>query len=214
VWRSENEEKNEDPREMSPFSRNQANAMPEDGYASTGGVYLRRFHDDEHQVIAREGQDADRLSESFIGLAGPVIDYLDGSSADADRRRKLAVTDQLLTDIEELRLEAGHDLSAFLRDRITAAEADIMGTPHRARINNLRRAHEFVLSLQGPLMAANPNNQSNPRLDVTVARGRARRWSHRWALEGAGSSSGFRAGRPSRSVRQDRQRPIWLQATT
>ena len=183
MWRSENEEKNEDPREMSPFSRNQANAMPEDGYASTGGVYLRRFHDDEHQVITPEGQDAARPSESFIGLAAPVVHYLDGSSPDADRRRKLAVTDQLLTDIEELSLEAGHDLSTFLRDRIAAAEAEIIGTRHRARIDNLRRAHEFVLSLQGPLMAANPTNQSNPRLDVTVAWDRARRWSHRWALE-------------------------------
>lgn len=181
---------------MSPFSGNQASAMSEDGDASTGGVYLRRFHDDDHQVITREGQDTDRLSESFIGLAVPVVHYLDGSSPDADRRRKLAVTDQLLTDIEELRLEAGHFLSAFLRDRIAAAEAEIIGTRHRVRINNLHRAHEFVLSLQGPLMAANPRNQSNRRLDVTAAWDRARRWSHRWALERAGSSPGFHTGRP------------------
>ena len=146
---------------MSPFSGNQASALSEGGYASTGAVYLRRFHDDEHQVITPEGQDAARPSESFIGLAVPVVDYLDGSSPDAGRRRKLAVTDQLLTEIEELRLEAGHDLSAFLRDRIAAAEAEIIGTRHRARINNLRRAHEFVLGLQGPLMAANPKNQSS-----------------------------------------------------
>ncbi len=189
---------------MSPFSGNQPSAMPENGDASTGGVYLRRFDDDEHQLITREGQDADRLSESFMRLAVPPVHYLDGSSPDADRRRKLAVTDQLLTDIEELRLEAGHLLSAFLRDRIAAAEAEIIGTQHRVRFNNLRRAHEFVLSLQGPLMAANPRNQSNPRLDVTVAWDRDSRWSHRWALERAGSSSDFRTGRslvPTMSVR-------------
>ena len=181
---------------MSPFSGNHPVAMPGDGDVSRGRVYLRRLHDDEHQVITPEGQDVARPSESFIGLAVPVVDYVDGSSPEADRRRKLEVTDQLLTDIEELRLEAGHDLSAFLRDRIAAAEAEIIGTRHRARINNLRRAHQFVLSLQGPLMAANPKNQSNRRLDVTVAWDRARRWSHRWALERAGSSSGFRIGRP------------------
>src|SRR5262249_19970686 len=38
--------------------------------------------------------------------------------------------------------------------RIAAAEAEINGT----RINSLQRAHEFVLGLQGPLMAANPRN--------------------------------------------------------
>lgn len=172
---------------MSPFSGNQASAMTEDGDASTGGAYLRRFHDDEHHVIIREGQDADRLSEPFIGLAVPVVHYLDGSSPDAECRRKLAVTDQLLTDIEKLRLEARHFLSAFLRDRIAAAEAEIIGTRHRVRINNLRRAHEFVLSLQGPLMAANLRNRSD---DGTAAWDRARRWSHQWALETAGSSSG------------------------
>ncbi len=181
---------------MSPPSANQANAMPEDGYGSTGGVYLRRSHYEEHQVITREGQDADRLSESFIGLAAPILHYLDGSSPDVDRRRKLAVTDQLLTDIEELRLEAGQVLSAFLRDRIEAAGAEIGGTEHRARISNLRRAHEFVLGLQGPLMAANPKNQGNSRLHVTEAWDRARGWSHRWALEGLEVPSGFRTGRP------------------
>ena len=185
-----------DRRDMSPPSRNQAGVMPADGYASTGGVYLRRFHDEEREVITREGQDPDRLSESFIGLAAPLVQHFDGSSHDADRRRKLAVTDQLLTDIEELRLEAGHVLSAFLRDRIEAAGAEINGTGNPARINNLRRAHEFVLGLQGPLMAANPNNQGNPRIDITERWDRARRWSHRWALEGLEGRSGFRTGRP------------------
>ena len=169
---------------MSPSSSKQARAMLVDGAVSTGNVYLRRF-DDERQLTTREGHDwgdggvdlmrrtrhhreasngaqtsgkeSDGPCESFIGLAVPVVHYLD-ASPDAARRRKLADTDQLLTDIEELRLEPGHSLSAFLRDRIAAAEAEIVGTRHRARINSLRRAHEFVLGLQGPLMAANPKN--------------------------------------------------------
>lgn len=112
-----------------------------DGAASTGSIYLRRFHD-ERQLIAREAQDrgdgaidlvgrtrhhgeasngaqtsrqeSDGRCESFIGIAVPVVvHYLDASSPEAARRRRLADTDQLLTDIEELRLEAGHSLSAF-----------------------------------------------------------------------------------------------------
>lgn len=170
---------------MSPSSSKQARAMLVDGAASTGNIYLRRFHD-ERQLTAREAQDrgdgavdlvgrtrhhgeasngaqtsgkeSDGPCESFIGLAVPVVQYLDARSPEAARRRRLADTDQLLTDIEELRLEAGHFLSTFLLDRIAAAAAEIVGTRHRARINNLRRAHEFVLGLQRPLMAANPKN--------------------------------------------------------
>jgi hypothetical protein len=99
-----------------------------------------------------------RPGESFIGLATPVVILLDAGSPDAVRQRMLADTDQLLTDIEELRLDEGNSVSALLRNRIAAAEAEISGTWDSARISSLRRAHEFVLGLQGPLMAANPRN--------------------------------------------------------
>lgn len=109
------------------------------------------------------GRQPGRPRESFIGLSAPAVHYLGARSPEADRRRKLGVTDQLLTDIEELRLEPGNFLSAFLRDRIAAAEAEIIGTRRHSRIKNLRGAYELVLSLQGPLMAANPKNVRNPR---------------------------------------------------
>lgn len=104
------------------------------------------------------GAEPYRPGESFIGLATPVVLLLDAGSPDAVRQRMLADTDQLLTDIEELRLEEGNSLSALLRNRIAAAEAEINGSWDSARIGSLQRAHEFVLGLQGPLMAANPRN--------------------------------------------------------
>ena len=126
-----------------------------------GAVHLvrrTRHYRDASNGARTSGKRSDGPCESLIGLAAPVVDCLDARSPEGVRRRKLADTDQLLTDIEELRLEAGHALSTSLRDRIAAAEAEILGTRHRARINSLRRAHEFVLGLQGRLMAANPKN--------------------------------------------------------
>lgn len=122
------------------------------------------------QLMAAQpfGPQPDRPCESLIGLAAPLVHCPGARSPEADRRRKLAVTDQLLTDIEELRLKAGHFLSAFLRDRVAAAEAEIIGTRRCGHIKSLRGAYELVLSLQGPLMAANPRNQPNPRFDSTV----------------------------------------------
>ena len=110
-----------------------------------------------------------RPGESFIGLATPVVLLLDAGSPDAVRQQMLADTDQLLTGIEELRLEERNSLSAFLRNRIAAAEAEINGTWDSARINSLRRAHEFVLDLQGPLMAANPRNPGSKPARPTYA---------------------------------------------
>jgi hypothetical protein len=128
---------------------------------------LWRFDDDDEPTAAEDPAGAGaqpfsaepyRPGESFIGLATPVVLLLDAGSPDAVRQRMLSDTDQLLTDIEELRLVEGNALSAFLRNRIAAAEAEINGTWDSGQINSLRRAHEFVLGLQGPLMAANPRN--------------------------------------------------------
>jgi hypothetical protein len=120
-----------------------------------------------------EGHDAgqtDRPREFIVGLAAPVVQYLDARSPEAGRRRKLADTDQLLNEIEELRLEAGSSLDCHLLDRIADIETEIIGHPNRSRIDDLdlRGAHDLVLGLQYLLMAANPWNSRAPRLGATV----------------------------------------------
>ena len=116
-------------------------------------------------------QQPDRPYASFAGLAAPAVQYLGVRSPEANRRRRLAATDQLLNEIEELRLEARSSLPSHLLGRIVDVEAEIIGHPTRSRINglSLRRAHEFVLDLQYLLMAANPGNPTGPRLDATVS---------------------------------------------
>jgi hypothetical protein len=141
--------------------------------APTGGR-----HDAGQTAREQVGWQPDHPCEFIVGLAAPVAQYLDARSPDAGRRRTLADTDQLLNEIEELRLEAGGSLSSHLLDRIADIETEIIGQAQRSRIDdlNLRGAHELVLGLQHLLMAANPGNSRAPRLGATMLRKPARRF--------------------------------------
>ena len=107
-------------------------------------------------------QNRDRLNQAelVLGLATAA------PHNDADRRRKLAASDDLLNQIEELRLADCEVLPSSLRNRIAAFASAVGFSRPITRLISLGSAHDFVLDLQQPLMSANPavpQPRSHPR---------------------------------------------------
>jgi len=86
----------------------------------------------------------------------PTVALGYASDAEAGRRRNLAVSDELLNEIEELRLVDRHALSPQLRSRLQSLYLAVIGKSSDRTLKNLSAAHDFVLAVQHPLMAANP----------------------------------------------------------
>ena len=79
-----------------------------------------------------------------------------------DRRSLLAASDELLDEVEELRLADGSTVPQPLRDAISALQLRIGRRNPPVAPATLRAAHELVLAVQQRLMAANPRN-AQPR---------------------------------------------------
>lgn len=110
-------------------------------------------------------QNRDRLDEAelFLGQATRA-----GGSAtdDRERRRNLAASDELLNQIEEMRLADRVAVPTSLRNRIGAFAAAVGYSRPIDHVTSLRTAHRFVLALQHRLMASNPRSdrpQLHPR---------------------------------------------------
>jgi len=86
----------------------------------------------------------------------PSPSFGDPSGPEAARRRNLALSDELLNDIEELRLGDRQALSPQLRSRLQTLYLAVIGKSSDRTLKNLAAAHDFVLAVQHPLMAANP----------------------------------------------------------
>ena len=88
----------------------------------------------------------------------PTGGLSDPSNTDALRRGRLAASDELLKEIEALRLADRVSLPPALRDRIRALHVAVNGLGSEAKLKTCRAGHDFVLALQQPLLAANPRN--------------------------------------------------------
>jgi hypothetical protein len=80
------------------------------------------------------------------------------ADGDAHRRTTLQSSDLLLDEIERLRLIDRTYLPSPLRDRIRALHAAVTGFATQSKLKTCRAAHDLVLALQEPLLAANPRN--------------------------------------------------------
>ena len=93
----------------------------------------------------------------------PSGSFGDPSGAEAGRRRNLALSDELLNEIEELRLVDQQALPSLLRGRIQSLHLAVFGKSPDRTLKNLSAAHDSVLAVQHPLMAANPRiSMSSP----------------------------------------------------
>jgi hypothetical protein len=74
---------------------------------------------------------------------------------EGERRSKLAITDHLLNDIEELLLANRTRVPPTLAERLHHVQNALTDRPRMSTPHNLHHAHRLVLALQGPLLAAN-----------------------------------------------------------
>jgi hypothetical protein len=95
----------------------------------------------------------------------PSVARVDTSGTEALRRRNLAASDELLNDIEELRLADRQTLPPRVRDRMLALHLAVIGRSTARTIKGLGAAHDFVLAMQHPLLDA------NPRISLPPSRG-------------------------------------------
>ena len=92
--------------------------------------------------------------------------------AELARREMLAGADQLLDQVEQLRLSEEPKVPPTLREAIEALQLRL-GRPEPARPRTVRAAQQLVFAVQQRLMAANPRNPE-PRAHVGRARGTPR----------------------------------------
>src|SRR5260370_21559062 len=94
----------------------------------------------------------------------PSGSFGDPTGAEAGRRLNLALSDELLNEIEELRLVDQQALPSLLRGRIQTLHLAVFGKSPDRTLKNLSAAHDSVLAVQHPLMAANPRiSMSSPQ---------------------------------------------------
>lgn len=89
---------------------------------------------------------------TFIETESDLLDLLD---PDARRRHLLRVADDLLSEVEELRLADRSLVPASLQAGISALQARLDREPPVAPAT-LRAAHNLVLAVQARLMSGNP----------------------------------------------------------
>ncbi|HEY4866604.1 MAG TPA: hypothetical protein VIK45_13950 [Candidatus Dormibacteraeota bacterium] len=94
------------------------------------------------------------------------------ASAELARRDMLASADQLLDQVEQLRLSEQPRVPPTLREAIHSLQHRL-GRPEPARPRTVRAAQQLVFAVQQRLMAANPRN-AEPRAHVGRARGTPR----------------------------------------
>lgn len=85
----------------------------------------------------------------------PRIDRDAERRHDRHRRELLAESDNLLNEIEELRLARAGELPPLLRLRLRRLQTT-MGRPAGAGLLTIRAAHNLLFTIQQRLMAANP----------------------------------------------------------
>src|SRR5439155_7718454 len=110
-----------------------------------------------------------------LGFLEPTTALADSSDPEAHRRSRLAASDELLDEIEELNLLDCRAVPTQLRRRITALHFAVTGARSESKLKTCVAAHEFVLALQEPLMAGNsrssvarPSGRRRPGQPVTV----------------------------------------------
>ena len=99
-----------------------------------------------------------RQSAAFrpvLGFLAPTAALADSGDPEADRRSRLAASDELLDEIEELNLLDRRALPQQVRNRITALLFAVT-VCSESKLKTCVAAHDFVLGLQEPLMAGNP----------------------------------------------------------
>ena len=90
----------------------------------------------------------------------PTGAFADSGDPEADRRSRLAASDELLDEIEDLNLLDRRDLPAQVRNRISALHLAVTGGRSESKLRTCVAAHDFVLALQEPLMAGNPRTSA------------------------------------------------------
>ena len=103
---------------------------------------------------------SDGSFEPVLGFLAPTAGIGDPHHADARRREQLAASDALLDEIEDLNLLDRRPLPAEVRERIAALCLAVTGAPSESKLKTCVAAHDFVLALQEPLMAANPRTSA------------------------------------------------------
>ena len=103
---------------------------------------------------------SDGSFKPVLGFLSPTAAFADSGDPEADRRSRLAASDELLDEIEDLNLLDRHDLPAQVRNRITALHFAVTGGRAESRLRTCVAAHDFVLALQEPLMAGNPRTSA------------------------------------------------------
>jgi hypothetical protein len=102
-------------------------------------------------------------------LLAPI---LTAEAAEQHRRGLLAEADELLDQVERLRLDEARDVPRPLADAIRSLHLRL-GRTDAARPRTVRAAHQLLFAAQGRLMAANPRNP-RPRGHVGRPEGTAR----------------------------------------
>lgn len=95
-----------------------------------------------------------------LGFLDPTTALADSGDPEANRRSRLAASDELLDEIEELNLLDRRALPTEVRDRITALHFVVTGARFESKLKTCVAAHDFVLGLQEPLMAGNPRTSA------------------------------------------------------
>jgi hypothetical protein len=118
---------------------------------------------------------SDGSFKPVLGSPAPFTALANSSDQEAHRRSRLAASDELLDEIEELNLLDHRALPSQLRNRITALHFAITGARTESKIKTCVAAHDFVFALQEPLMAGNPrtsaarpSSHSRPGQPITV----------------------------------------------
>ena len=103
---------------------------------------------------------SDGSFKPVLGFLAPTTALADSGDPEANRRSRLAVSDELLDEIEELNLLDRRALPQQVRNRITALHFAITGARSESKLKTCVAAHDFVLGLQEPLMAGNPRTSA------------------------------------------------------
>jgi hypothetical protein len=103
---------------------------------------------------------SDGSFKPVLGFLPPTTAFADSGDPEADRRKRLAASDELLDEVEDLNLLDRRDLPAQARNRIAALHFAVTGHRSESKLRTCVAAHDFVLALQEPLMAGNPRTSA------------------------------------------------------
>src|SRR5258708_19829333 len=98
---------------------------------------------------------SDGSFKPVLGSLPPTTTFADSGDPEADRRRRLAASDELLDEIEDLNLLDRRDLPAQVRNRITALHFAVTGGRPQPTPPPSPPPPNLVLAFHDPPIAAN-----------------------------------------------------------